>query len=463
MGMTRSILLLTLFLGTRSAWGQQMPEQVQESLGKLIGTWEIETTVGEQDISTIVTLAWSKDRNTVHYQAHGSSLKTAQANVTFSGILGWNGSQQAVTEHSYNSVGETMSAVHEIGDSSWTSKTKSVIFRDGKPVIEESLRVFNWDSQGHLKIEVTGRKQGGDSVPDQTYHFRPVARGSNATAVRLIKDSIIRWRKHWQAGNTKGLTDEFTPNGVRVLGRSLRPHVGTDAVARSFAAVIADNGDLADTSLTVDVRHARFIDSRHVIGDGTFIIRNAEGQVTKRGKWANLLIANEARTDIRLLMEAAFEELPLDAVADRELPAEGVALPAPVKLEDQPLQAMIERSIARYAAGVLSSDSELVAREFTLYGIRSVSEMPAAYRGRAAILDSLRIANEGSSPYAKTTLKAVTLGAKRLSDDLAMAHGLWQATNEKGEVIDYGQWGNVLRIRDGEVKLLQESAGSYLP
>ena len=77
--------------------------------------------------------------------------------------------------------------------------------------------------------------------------------------------------------------------------------------------------------------------------------------------------------------------------------------------------------------------------------------------------DLRRIANEGSSPYVKTRLKVVVLGARRISDQLAIANGLWQAVNDQGEVIDYGQWGNVWWIKAGEVKLLQESAGSYLP
>ena len=57
----------------------------------------------------------------------------------------------------------------------------------------------------------------------------------------------------------------------------------------------------------------------------------------------------------------------------------------------------------------------------------------------------------------------VVLGARRISDQLAIANGLWQAVYDQGEVIDYGQWGNVWWIKAGEVKLLQESAGSYLP
>ena len=456
-------LLLTLLAIPQFAAAQKMPTEVHDNLMKLVGTWEIETGVNGQDISTVVTLKWSEDRNTIHYEASGSSLKTGQDNVTFSGILGWDGSRQLVTEYSYNSLGETMQATHRISKSLWKSRTRSVSFKDGTPVTEESLRVFQWNRHDHLKINVTNRKQNDDALPDQTYTFRPVAAGSSATAIRLIKDSIVRWKKNWQDQNTAALAGEFASHSVRVLGRNLRPYSGAEAIRRSFDEALEGAGDATNTELTADVRHARFVDNKHVIGDGTFIITKADGEVVKRGKWANVFIANEDRTDIRLLMEAAFEHLPLDAVANRSLPPAGLTLPDPPKLKDTALQAMIERSIARYAEGVLNSNSELVANEFTVDGVRSVSEMPAAYRGREAILDSLRIANEGSSPYAKTRLKVVVLGARRISDQLAIANGLWQAVNDQGEVIDYGQWGNVWWIKAGEVKLLQESAGSYLP
>jgi hypothetical protein len=164
-----------------------------------------------------------------------------------------------------------------------------------------------------------------------------------------------------------------------------------------------------------------------------------------------------------MLLESAYADLPLESVANRELPDVSFQLPEQPKLRDAKLLQMVERSIERYARGALNSDSSLMAQEFTVDGVRSVSEMPQAYRGRLAILESLKVANEGTSPYAKTELKAVILNAQRLSDTVAIANGVWQVSDSKGSVIDFGQWGNVLQIQDGEVKLIFESAGSYQP
>jgi len=456
-------LVFSVLLFANAARGERMPPEIHKSLEKLVGTWEIETRVDDQAVSTIVTLKWSADKNTIHYEAKGGSLTTGAANTTFSGILGWDGSKRVVSEYNYNSLGETMSATHEIKDGNWVSPTTSIMFVEGKPLTETRIRHFHWDAAGRLTIQATNRKRGDQAIPDQTYHFRRVAPGSNAVAIRLIKDSTVRWRTHWKSRNLDQLTREFAPDAVRVLGSSLRPDVGTHAIRDSFETGFSTIASGTNTKLHVEVLHARFLDGKHIIGDGIFNITGPDGEVVKRGKWANLFVIDKSRTKVTLLMEAAFEELPLNAVAARKLPAAGLKLPSPVKLEDEELAAMLHRSIRRYADGAQNEDSKRIAREFTINGVRSVSEIRETVRGRSAILKSLRIANEGSSPYAKTSLRAVILGARRISDRVAIAYGSWQVADEKGRVIDYGQWGNVFLINDGEVKFLQESAGSYLP
>ena len=457
------LLLFSSLLFANKANGQQMPARIHDNLAKLVGTWEILTRVDDQTVSSVVTLKWSADENTIHYEAKGGSLTTGQANTTFSGILGWDGVQKVVREYSYNSLGETMQATHRIENGSWQSPTKSVTFEDGKPLNEVKMRHFQWDSAGRLTIKVTERKRGNQTLPDQYYHFRRVGPDSDAVAIRLIQDSIVRWRRLWKTQDVDELTKEFADNGIRVLGRSLRPHVGSQTIRDSFKTAFTANDSGTATELRAEVLQAKFLDDKHILGDGVFTVTDAKGNVVRRGKWANVFVVDKGRTRVTLLMEAAFENLPLNSVSQRELPKEGLQLPKPGQLKDKELAAMIDRNIKRYAEGVLHSNSRLVAAQFTADGVRSVSEFPETVRGQNAILKSLRIVNEGSSPYARTVLKAVILDARRLSDRLAIANGLWQAVDEQGRVVDYGQWGNVVQIEDGEVKWLQESAGSYQP
>ena len=65
------------------------------------------------------------------------------------------------------------------------------------------------------------------------------------------------------------------------------------------------------------------------------------------------------------------------------------------------------------------------------------------------------------SPYEKTVLDGKVLGLRRIDDELVAAYGVWSAHTSDGKLIDFGQWGNVFRQSDGEVKIVMESAGSF--
>ena len=64
-------LVFSVLLFANAARGERMPPEIHKSLEKLVGTWEIETRVDDQAVSTIVTLKWSADKNTIHYEAKG--------------------------------------------------------------------------------------------------------------------------------------------------------------------------------------------------------------------------------------------------------------------------------------------------------------------------------------------------------------------------------------------------------
>ena len=73
----------------------------------------------------------------------------------------------------------------------------------------------------------------------------------------------------------------------------------------------------------------------------------------------------------------------------------------------------------------------------------------------------LQVAIGDGSPYSETQLRAVVLGAQKISPDIVIANGVRQALDANNQLIDFGQWGNMLQIEDGEAKLLMESAGSF--
>lgn len=90
-----------------------------------------------------------------------------------------------------------------------------------------------------------------------------------------------------------------------------------------------------------------------------------------------------------------------------------------------------------------------------------VGNVAGPSRGYKEIAKAFSVGVGDGSPYEKTVLEAKVLGLKRIDDQLVAAYGVWSAHTTDGELIDFGQWGNVFRQSDGEVKMIIESAGSF--
>ncbi len=453
--------LLTVSLAV-SSFAEPMPDELRAKLDQLVGTWEIETKIGGEVVTETATLKWGLDNNTVVYPGVGESFSTRRA-VTFSGALGWSSVEKKIAEHGFDSKGGTMTASHDIQGETWIGPFESSVVSDGKNVITKSIRAFEWQTADQWSITQTKRTINGQPQDDIRSVFRRLQTNSDPIAKRLIEAEIRAIETHWKQNNLSGLVSEFTEDGTRATNISLLPIQGSAAIRASLEQGFATGNPSDGTEIHAEVLAARFLTDQHILADGIWWLVDKDGETTRTGKWGNVWKVNAQRNDGKMLMESAYADLPLESVANRELPEASFQLPEQPKLKDAELLRMLERSIARYARGTVNSDSSLIAQEFTADGVRSVSELPKAYRGRLAILESLKVANEGTSPFAKTELKAVILNAQRLSDTVAIANGVWQATDEQGKVIDFGQWGNVLQIQDGEVKLIFESAGSYQP
>ncbi len=61
-------------------------------------------------------------------------------------------------------------------------------------------------------------------------------------------------------------------------------------------------------------------------------------------------------------------------------------------------------------------------------------------------------------------LSAKTLRMRKVSDSLLLANGTWEVSNENGQFIRFGQWGNIFEIQqDGSVLMKVECAGIFVP
>ena len=454
-------LFLVLFPKV-SVTAQQMPTEVHENLGKLVGTWQVKTTIDNKPVTETVTLEWSSDQNTLRYDGKGKNFQTGESE-TFSGILGWDGTQKLVVERGFNSLGGTMTATLAVKGNTWKSPTKSTDIVNGKITTETSDRIFKWKSDDQWSLMHTNQRINGKTEQDRISVFRKIRNSSDPAAKRLVRDEIERFKSCWKESNAELLAQEFSHDGIRAINTRTLPIVGHEAIQKSFEEGFSAGQRDENATIDAKVIHAEFITDKHIMADGTWWLTEADGTVSRTGKWGNIWVVNDDHTNAKLLMESAYADLPLEKVADRKVPKRGHALPAAAEIQDAELAGMIQRHVKRYMAGASTADSKKIAREFTTDGIRIVSEMPRAYRGRPAIFRSLKIANEGSSPYANRKLEVVVLNARRLDSHIAIANGVWQVTEKDGSIIDFGQWGNVLEIKGGGAKLLLESAGSYEP
>ncbi|MDB4654643.1 DUF1501 domain-containing protein, partial [Rubripirellula sp.] len=162
----------------------------------------------------------------------------------------------------------------------------------------------------------------------------------------------------------------------------------------------------------------------------------------------------------KLLMESAHSEIPNEEVT-AEKSADRLPVPQALTVKDDPVVPMIERSIARYTKSNRTSDFDMLAGEFTPDGIQLVSNVAGPSRGFKEIVEASSVGIGDGSPYEQTVLEAKILGLRRIDDQLVAAYGVWSASTTDGELIDFGQWGNIFRQTDGEAKMVMESAGSF--
>ena len=287
---------------------------------------------------------------------------------------------------------------------------------------------------------------------------RMVRLSKSTDAEKLASASIRRFLRNFNTRNVSGLADEFMENSVRVVSLYQLPLEGRDAIAASFEERFAAEEDANAGSLDAVVANARYISENVILADGTWQIIDAEGNTVRAGKWGNVLQVVDGQC--KLLMESAHSEITNEEVSE-EKSAGRLPVPEALTAKDDPVVPLLERSIMRYTAGMRTSDFDALAREFTPDGVQLVGNVTGPSRGYKEIAKAFSVGVGEGSPYEKTVLEGKVLGLRRIDDQLVAAYGVWSAQTPDGELIDFGQWGNVFRLADGEAKMIIESAGSF--
>ena len=328
---------------------------------------------------------------------------------------------------------------------------KTLIQREGDWRLIRDIKDSNTIT-GRWEQKVAGRyRKAKDSVP---YTLRKLH--SNQEATVAIEGFLSGFVKAFADGDLKALMKHYHKDAVKLTSRSIDPLVGKKAIAADFAPRIGE-GQLKAT-LTRVTR----LTPDHLMGCGEFQHVGSNGEVMATGQWGNVFLLEKGRW---LMLQESAHLLNLGGIADagthsfqdiRETECSNPSTAAFTASE----------TMARdYLQGWTNRDPEQIVNLFHHTGTRVVSAVKGVTKHhknlRASILKDLEVNNNPSIQEAK--LDAITLGATPIGGNLVMAYGKWQNKTSDGKVSQIGTWGNVMRQRGDEVKIILEAAGNYHP
>jgi len=115
---------------------------------------------------------------------------------------------------------------------------------------------------------------------------------------------------------------------------------------------------------------------------------------------------------------------------------------------------MVERAIARYTSLTNAGDiAGLSVQMFEEDGVQVTEN--GILKGHEALASGIQPPPEG------VRLTAQSYGYRPVSDDLVINWGGYQIESSEGGLLSFGQWGNLLRVVDGELILVVEAAGAH--
>lgn len=165
-------LMVTSALIFSSRASAEMPKHVRDALNKLVGQWEVTTTVGEDTNEWELESHWSPTKEAVVYSWKGPDYITKEPN-TGTGFLGWDAAKKLVVEFEIEGNGTVFTSTHYISkDGEWTSPTKATAMTEDGPVYVEVQRTFVFESDDELVIHGRHRIVDGEKQPDDKSVFK---------------------------------------------------------------------------------------------------------------------------------------------------------------------------------------------------------------------------------------------------------------------------------------------------
>ena len=246
----------------------------------------------------------------------------------------------------------------------------------------------------------------------------------------------------WSAGDGETLGSLYAEDAIRISSAEQTPLYGRQEIAAHYSDRLAGSEEQARIELTlVD---SRSLGSNLLLAVGEYQVSSAEEAVSRRGTWINLL--DVSGDSFRVLFDNASSATALEDFSQ-------------VNREMDPLYTgensdAIDRAIVQYLGFLHASDfASLTAASFVADGMQVMDGRMLI--GREAMVAGIQPLEPGAS------LQAYGYGYRPVSEDVVLAWGPYEVRDANDDIIGFGQWGNVLRLVDGELVIIVEAGGAY--
>ena len=273
--------------------------------------------------------------------------------------------------------------------------------------------------------------------------------------LNAVEKQIDRIRGKWNGHDAEGLGEEYTADGLSILGSQDLALIGRDAIVENFGAVFGEGSPFKGATANITTEYVKDLGNGYAVSDGTFEVFGSDGTSMMIGKWGDVMKATAEGP--RMLQEAVFATL---TEADNITPPAGDDAHAGLKSVTNDL-AMME-IVKSFEESWATGNSEALANLFTDDAVRLVDSAPDALRGRDAIRESFVAGFADDSPFKGSRLTGIVLGMRDLDDDYLIAHGIWRGVDASGAPLGRGQWANLYRREGGKIRIVMENAGAMV-
>jgi ketosteroid isomerase-like protein len=246
----------------------------------------------------------------------------------------------------------------------------------------------------------------------------------------------------WAASDAGALGALYAENAVRIASSKQTPMYGRQAVVDHYAESFAASEIQSLIELTLV--ESRSVGPDHVMAVGEWRLSGASEADVRTGTWLNLY--DVSGPALQAVFDNASSAIPLADFASvtREMD----------EIYTGESSDRVDQAIDQYLGFLHDGDFDaLAANSFVEAGMQVMDG--GMLMGREALASGMQPMEPG------TTLIAHGYGYRAVVDDLALAWGPYEVRDAEGQIIAFGQWGNLFRVVDGRLVIIVEAGGMY--